>query len=175
MATLQALQAQIEKLQAKADAVRAKEQKAAISAIHEMMLKHDLTLEDIGNPYGARGRSAKNSKGKTGRAKGKQPPKYMNPKTGETWSGLARPPAWIKDVKDRSKFLINKGDAGGPPTARKTQLKVVKTGAKSKKASVPPKYRDPDSGATWTGRGMAPAWIRDAKDRSKFLIERAAA
>ncbi|WP_342802414.1 H-NS family nucleoid-associated regulatory protein [Paraburkholderia panacisoli] len=30
----------------------------------------------------------------------------MNPKTGETWSGHARPPAWIKDVKDRSKFLI---------------------------------------------------------------------
>lgn len=34
---------------------------------------------------------------------------------------------------------------------------------------VPPKYRDPVSGATWTGRGRSPVWIAD-KDRSKFLI-----
>ncbi|WP_321935400.1 H-NS histone family protein [Paraburkholderia sp. J8-2] len=38
--------------------------------------------------------------------RGPQPAKYRNPKTGETWSGLARAPAWIADVKDRSKFLI---------------------------------------------------------------------
>lgn len=38
--------------------------------------------------------------------RGPQPAKYRNPKTGETWSGLARPPAWIANVKDRSKFLI---------------------------------------------------------------------
>ncbi|WP_429315565.1 H-NS family nucleoid-associated regulatory protein [Paraburkholderia sp. GAS448] len=45
--------------------------------------------------------------------KGNLPPKYINHKTGETWSGHARPPAWIKDVKDRSRFLI----AGGVNTA----------------------------------------------------------
>ncbi|MEM5340064.1 H-NS family nucleoid-associated regulatory protein [Paraburkholderia azotifigens] len=33
-----------------------------------------------------------------------------------------------------------------------------------------PKYRDPKSGATWSGRGRAPAWLSGAKDRSKFLI-----
>ncbi|WP_425273663.1 H-NS family nucleoid-associated regulatory protein [Paraburkholderia hospita] len=33
-----------------------------------------------------------------------------------------------------------------------------------------PKYRDPKSGATWSGRGPAPAWLAGAKDRSKFLI-----
>lgn len=36
-------------------------------------------------------------------------------------------------------------------------------------AKVPPKYRDPATGLTWTGRGKAPKWI-DGKDRTPFLI-----
>lgn len=38
-----------------------------------------------------------------------------------------------------------------------------------KKGAVKAKYRDPASGATWTGRGIAPAWIRN-KNRDAFLI-----
>ena len=34
---------------------------------------------------------------------------------------------------------------------------------------VAPKYRDPATGKTWTGRGKAPKWI-DGQDRTKFLI-----
>lgn len=40
-----------------------------------------------------------------------------------------------------------------------------KAGAKT---PVAPKYRDPKTGATWTGRGRAPAWI--GKNRDRFLI-----
>ncbi|WP_230943187.1 H-NS family nucleoid-associated regulatory protein [Burkholderia vietnamiensis] len=36
---------------------------------------------------------------------------------------------------------------------------------------VVPKYRDPVSGKTWSGRGRIPAWIA-GKDRAVFLIER---
>jgi DNA-binding protein H-NS len=32
-----------------------------------------------------------------------------------------------------------------------------------------PKYRDPESGKTWSGLGTVPRWIKD-KDRSQFLI-----
>ncbi|WP_180978148.1 MULTISPECIES: H-NS histone family protein [Burkholderia] len=32
-------------------------------------------------------------------------PMYINPQTGQTWSGRGRPPTWIAD-RDRSKFLI---------------------------------------------------------------------
>lgn len=32
-----------------------------------------------------------------------------------------------------------------------------------------PKYRDPASGATWTGRGKQPRWI-EGKDRTAFTI-----
>lgn len=35
--------------------------------------------------------------------------------------------------------------------------------------TVAPKYRDPSTGATWTGRGKAPRWIAGS-DREKFLI-----
>jgi len=46
--------------------------------------------------------------------------------------------------------------------------------AKQKRAiaasQVAPKYRDPASGQTWTGRGKPPAWIKD-KDRSQFEIQ----
>jgi DNA-binding protein H-NS len=32
-----------------------------------------------------------------------------------------------------------------------------------------PKYRDPATGATWTGRGKQPRWI-EGKDRTPFII-----
>ncbi|WP_244122332.1 H-NS family nucleoid-associated regulatory protein [Burkholderia latens] len=34
---------------------------------------------------------------------------------------------------------------------------------------VAPKYRDPESGATWSGRGLEPRWIR-GRNRRDFLI-----
>lgn len=44
-------------------------------------------------------------------------------------------------------------------------------GPKTPKVSgkVAPKYRDPETGKTWTGRGKAPLWIA-GKDKSIFLI-----
>ena len=38
-----------------------------------------------------------------------------------------------------------------------------------KRGTVAPKYRDPVSGAVWTGRGKAPAWIV-GKNKEQFLI-----
>lgn len=41
--------------------------------------------------------------------------------------------------------------------------------AKTKGSVGAPKYRDPATGATWTGRGKPPNWI-NGKDRTPFLI-----
>ncbi|EPD35078.1 DNA-binding protein H-NS [Delftia acidovorans CCUG 274B] len=41
--------------------------------------------------------------------------------------------------------------------------------AKSKGGVGAPKYRDPATGVTWTGRGKPPNWI-NGKDRAPFLI-----
>ena len=45
------------------------------------------------------------------------------------------------------------------------RVRVAATGSK-----VAPKYRDPETGATWTGRGKPPRWIQD-KNREDFLIK----
>ena len=47
--------------------------------------------------------------------------------------------------------------------SRRTVVKEKTTG------KVAAKYRDPTSGATWTGRGKAPRWIAN-KDRTQFGI-----
>jgi len=45
-----------------------------------------------------------------------------------------------------------------------------KTGSGAAKGTkVAAKYRNPETGDTWTGRGKAPRWI-DGKDRDQFLI-----
>ncbi|BAN26319.1 H-NS histone family protein [Caballeronia insecticola] len=38
------------------------------------------------------------------------------------------------------------------------------------KAEAQPKYRDPVSGATWSGRGRVPHWIA-GQDRDRFLVD----
>ena len=44
-----------------------------------------------------------------------------------------------------------------------------KAGAKGSSGKVAPKYRNPSTGETWTGRGKAPKWI-EGRDRSAYLI-----
>lgn len=43
-----------------------------------------------------------------------------------------------------------------------------------KRPPIPPKYRHPNTGETWTGRGRAPRWLtaqeRAGMDRDDFLI-----
>ncbi|WP_029971949.1 H-NS family nucleoid-associated regulatory protein [Paraburkholderia graminis] len=192
MATLESLQAKIQKLQAQAEALAAKKSSAIIEKIKNLMAEHGLTTADIDAHAGGKNRgpkpgakAAKRAAQATSKTKGKLPPKYINPKTGETWSGHARPPAWIAKVKDRSKFLIAGGAeatvAATKGSAGKAKAVVKKTASKSAsrtkvvgnyvRGPQPAKYRDPKSGATWSGRGPAPAWLAGAKDRSRFLID----
>ncbi|WP_429364658.1 H-NS family nucleoid-associated regulatory protein [Paraburkholderia sp. GAS32] len=107
---------------------------------------------------------------------------YQDPTSGATWSGRGRAPAWLANVKDRSKFLIADGaevtlaatagvEGKSKAAGKKSSTSVGATSTKGQpKGPQPVKYRDPKSGATWSGRGPAPAWLAGAKDRSKFLI-----
>lgn len=47
--------------------------------------------------------------------------------------------------------------------------KGAKSGAAKAGAKVAPKYRNPATGETWTGRGKAPKWI-EGQDRAQFAI-----
>ncbi|RDK02410.1 H-NS family nucleoid-associated regulatory protein [Paraburkholderia lacunae] len=96
MSTYKALREQIERLTQKAEAARAVELQAVIAEIRARVSEYGLTEKDIFPPR--RGRPAKT-------AKPVAAPKYRDPKTGQTWSGRGRTPAWLKS-KDRGRFLI---------------------------------------------------------------------
>ncbi|TKC87802.1 H-NS histone family protein [Trinickia terrae] len=93
MATYKQLTAQLEKLQVQVTAAREKEIEAAIAQIKEKIAEYGITAEELGF----------SSKRSTAR-KSALAPKYRNPKTGQTWSGRGRVPAWIG--KNRERFLI---------------------------------------------------------------------
>jgi DNA-binding protein H-NS len=148
MATLEQIQARVKKLQAQAEALLAKRAQSAVDQIRDLMIKHGLTTADIEARAKARrdakfaGRRVANGLAKSSATtKGKMPPKYRDPKTGATWSGHARPPAWIKDVKDRTRFLIDGAAAtvlngsGAAKTAKAAVKKVAKKAAAGKTAA----------------------------------------
>ena len=65
----------------------------------------------------------------------------------------------------KAKTAAKKASAAAGAAAHKGQ----------RKGPQPARYRDPKSGASWSGRGPAPAWLAAAKDRTKFLIDGARA
>lgn len=81
-------------------------------------------------------------------------PKYRDPATGKTWTGVGRAPAWIAAAKDRSKFLVNGGAAsGGEAVAASSTVRVKKRAgaagtAKSPKASASVKAAKKTAGTT---------------------------
>ena len=143
MPTLEQIQAKLKKLQAQAEALIAKRAQSVLDEIRKLMENHGLTTADIeahSSTKKRRGRPAgSTSKAKAkGATKPKLPAKYHNPKTGETWSGWARPPLWIKDVKDRTKFLIDNHSATNAVVASTTKPASKKAAKKvtAKKATV---------------------------------------
>lgn len=163
MVTLEKVQAKLAKLQAQADALIKKQSSDVLARIRDLMEKHGLTVADIDAHVGGKKRGRK--PGSQAAVSTATSARYRDPKTGATWTGHGRAPAWIASVKDRTKFLID-GSAVQAAAVPKTTAKA----GNYVRGPQAAKYRDPKSGATWSGRGPAPAWLAGAKDRSKFLI-----
>jgi DNA-binding protein H-NS len=69
----------------------------------------------------------------------------------------------VADIRQKiAEFGLSATDLGFPQGARR--------GRPPKKAPLPPKYRDPKSGATWSGRGKPPKWIA-GKNRDRFTLD----
>ncbi|MGF7133341.1 DNA-binding protein H-NS [Paraburkholderia sp. EB58] len=175
MATLEQIQNRLKKLQAQADALIAKKAQVVVDQIRELMLKHGLTTADIETGTTVRRAAKTAAVRKSGiNAKAAKPagvPKYLDAKTGATWTGHGRAPSWIAGAKDRTKFLAHGEVEAVSATAKKSAgaaKGAVRTG--QPKGAQPAMYIDRKTGATWSGRGRAPAWLAKAKDRSKFLI-----
>ncbi len=101
MATYKQLLEQKEALEAQLAEVRSTEVAGVIEKIRSLMAEFGLTVEDIEGKR-RRGRPAGSSSAKA--AKEPLPPKYRDPKTGKTWSGRGRAPAWLG--KNPNRFLI---------------------------------------------------------------------
>ncbi|HEY2021059.1 H-NS histone family protein [Paraburkholderia sp.] len=179
MPSLEQIQAKLKKLQAQADVLLARKAQAAVDQIRELMLAHGLTTADIEDRAKAR-RTARGLNGATGNRRGRPAgankavksvgsAKYRDPKSGATWTGHGRAPGWIAGVKDRTPFLV------GGASETKAAVAPAGRGKGQPKGAQPPKYMNPKTGTTWSGRGPAPAWLATVRDRSKFLIDGAAA
>ena len=166
MATLEQIQAKLKKLQAQAEAIDAKQSSAVLETIRGLMEKHGLTTADIDAHVGSKRRGPKAGT-KAAAKPAKSVARYRDPKSGATWSGHGRAPRWIANMKDRSKFLLD----SSVTSAVLAPTKKAKAGGNYARGPQPAKYRDPKSGATWSGRGRAPAWIAGVMDRNKFLID----
>ena len=156
MVTLDAINLKIAKLQKQAATIAEKQSSVGLTKIRDLMHKHGLTVADIeGFVAKRRGRKPAATQAK---AAAKAPraavhhvaPKYADPKTGATWSGRGLAPLWIRDVKDRSKFLIEAGatskDVGAKAAPAKkagakraVAKKAIKAAVATKKASAPRK------------------------------------
>ena len=165
MATLEAIQAKIQRLQEQAAAMKAKQASVVLGRIVELMSANGISVADIDAFLSGRNGGARRSKVATTHT-APVAAKYQDPKSGATWSGRGRAPAWIASAKNRDRFLV---DSNAVSSSTSVGSKVKKQG-NYVRGPQPAKYRDPETGATWSGRGRAPAWIASATDRSEFSI-----
>lgn len=94
MPTYKELLAQKQKLEAQLEEVRLKELEQVIAQVKQTVAEYGLTAEDIGLS------SKRNAKARRIVA-----PKYRDPKTGATWTGRGRAPAWIAG-KNYDRYVI---------------------------------------------------------------------
>lgn len=164
MVTLSDIEERIGKLQAQAEAIRKKQLSAVVATIHSLMKEHGLSVADLNSSDRT---SRKMGRGTDDSASVGSPTqqKYRDPKTGATWSGRGRAPAWIANAKNRAKFLVREAAV----ESRSPEKRI----GNYPRGPQPAKYRDPKTGAEWSGRGKAPGWLATAKNKSKFLISAA--
>lgn len=147
MTTYADVKKQIAQLEKKAADLRKVEVAKVVANIREQMDKYDLTVDDIVPAKSQRGMKA--AKGTT--AKVGKPAKYMDPKTGKTWTGHGKAPSWIAAATKagrRDDFLIEKVSQGKatkpaekskpakPVAAQKAPTAAKKVATKKPKAPV---------------------------------------
>jgi DNA-binding protein H-NS len=144
------IQAEILKLQREAEEALSDARNEAIKRIRAEMAQFGITADELREsaPVGRRGARAKNRAAAT----------------------APTVTAAVMDASDESPAVRLLEDAGID-----FRRKASAPAASPAPATPAPKYRDPKTGATWSGHARPPAWIRDAKDRSVFLIEGSAA
>ena len=138
MSKLTALKKQIAALEAQAERIAKTEMSSAIAKVKGIMAEFNLTMEHLTQAVTGK-RAAKKTKAK---AKTASVAKYIDPKSGKTWSGFGRAPGWIAGAKNRDAFLVGKSavadsTAKAPAAAKKASAKSAKAVKVAKKAAKP--------------------------------------
>ena len=130
MSKLTAIRKQIAALEAEAERITKQEMAGAIAKVKEIMSTFGLTIEHLQSAVTGKVRTAaKKAKPKAKRAGGGVA-KYADPKTGKTWSGFGRAPAWIAGARSRDAFLVDKSAAKAPEAAGKAKAASKKPAAR---------------------------------------------
>ena len=108
--------------------MRKAETAAAAAKVKALIAQHGLTADDLGMPgattKGGGKVKVKSVGPKAAGSKRVGIAKFQDPKTGKTWTGVGKPPAWIAGAKNRDKFLIATtaaNSAGDAATAQGTK------------------------------------------------------
>lgn len=113
--TYKQIQDQIAALQAEAEQLRQRELSDARTKVMAIMQEYGIKADELTANSG-RGKGARGAKGlklqaenqgqkKATRTRGPSTPKYKNPETGATWTGMGRMPNWAKG-KDLEQMRI---------------------------------------------------------------------
>ncbi|MEB2401770.1 MAG: H-NS histone family protein [Alcaligenaceae bacterium] len=88
-----------------------------------------------------------------------------------------RGPVIASIVKTMREYDITPDDVSAAYAKKSTHVRAKKAApaAPGAKRSVPVKYRHPETGQSWTGRGKAPRWLTSAEaegaSRDSFLVK----
>lgn len=149
MKTYQAVRAEIAKLEKQAEELRRQELRTIIAQVRQVVADYGLTAADIGLAGGRARSVARKAPARASRSSGAA--KYRDPKTGQTWTGHGRPPAWIVGAKDREAFLIDAPAA--PSAAKKTRAAKPAKAAKAARPAKAPKAAAKKRAAKPVARG----------------------
>jgi DNA-binding protein H-NS len=101
------LLARREELETQIAALRASRRPEVIAQIGRLMHEYEIGVEDL---TGWQGRHEEGGD----RRRGPVAPRYVDPRTGATWSGRGKRPRWMGE-RDPDEFLIRSGTGASPP------------------------------------------------------------
>jgi DNA-binding protein H-NS len=156
MKTYSAIKAEIAKLEKQAEAARKAEVAGVVAKMKAAIEAYGLTAADLGFGRGS-AKPARAAKAKRGKNKSTTTgvAKYRDPKSGKTWTGRGKPPAWIAGVKNRDPYLI---EGQGADTAAAKPARRSPDG--TRKASAGKTKRAPATKRGRSRRNSQPASLK---------------
>ena len=172
---------QIVQLQAQAEVRRLAEAKGVIRTINEAIASYGLTAADLKFAESAALLSAVAKPQPAGTPKSaarvvlKSGGQGYSDGAGNVWTGRGPCPKWLREALAAgvsiARFEVTSHSKSTPKSPTSATAKAHASAPAPVKSKLPVKYRDAETGAAWTGRGMKPAWLREALESGKELAE----